>query len=288
MLRISDLRRAMRRPGLFEGDGELYWNDPLISDKILAAHLDPTSDDASRRPATVAKSAAWIASQAGTGRRLLDLGCGPGLYCEELVRLGFEVTGLDLSERSIEYARSSAADGALSIRYEVADYRAIDYRSRFDVITLIYGGFCCLSDADRDDLLLRVRRALAPGGVFVFDAFSSAYIDRAPGSTYLKLRGGFWRAGAHLVMERSFDYDEDAVHLDRFVVIDAGSGVAVYDLWKHYYARETLEPVLASAGFSVRGWYRDLCGGPFRPEGPWFGIVAAPITVLSAGASSGR
>jgi 2-polyprenyl-6-hydroxyphenyl methylase/3-demethylubiquinone-9 3-methyltransferase len=53
------------------------------------------------------------------GLRLLDIGCGGGLLCEPMARLGFQVTGVDASARNIGVARLHAEDQGLQI-----DYRA--------------------------------------------------------------------------------------------------------------------------------------------------------------------
>jgi len=53
------------------------------------------------------------------GLRLLDIGCGGGLLCEPMTRLGFAVTGVDASARNIATAAQHAAEQGLSI-----DYRA--------------------------------------------------------------------------------------------------------------------------------------------------------------------
>jgi len=54
------------------------------------------------------------------GLRLLDVGCGGGLLCEPMARLGFEVVGADPSPRNLDIARSPAARMGLEI-----DYRAV-------------------------------------------------------------------------------------------------------------------------------------------------------------------
>jgi len=269
---------ALRRPPLYDTAAELYWRDPYVADHILDAHLDPTIDDASRRPTTIARSVAWIAEQAAGRQRVLDLGCGPGLYCEELAARGFQVTGVDFSERAIEYASGHAADSGLSIEYRLSDYRELDYRSDYDLVTLIYGGFCCLSNDDRNDLLDRVKVALSPGGLFIFDAFTESYIDRSRGTFYLRLRNGFWRPTPHLVIERGFDYPESDVRLDRYVVAGGRRGVETFDLWKHYYSRESLRAVLSEHGFEAVGWYGDLTGSEFKARSAWIGVVARPTT----------
>lgn len=53
------------------------------------------------------------------GLRLLDIGCGGGLLCEPMTRLGFQVTGVDASPRNIGTASAHAAEQGLTI-----DYRA--------------------------------------------------------------------------------------------------------------------------------------------------------------------
>jgi 2-polyprenyl-6-hydroxyphenyl methylase / 3-demethylubiquinone-9 3-methyltransferase len=48
------------------------------------------------------------------GLRLLDIGCGGGLLCEPMARLGFQVTGVDASERNIGTASTHAAEQGLT------------------------------------------------------------------------------------------------------------------------------------------------------------------------------
>jgi 2-polyprenyl-6-hydroxyphenyl methylase/3-demethylubiquinone-9 3-methyltransferase len=70
------------------------------------------------------------------GLRLLDVGCGGGLLCEPMARLGFQVTGVDASERNIAIARAHAEQSGLDIDYRastVEDLLAAGEPS-FDVI----------------------------------------------------------------------------------------------------------------------------------------------------------
>jgi len=272
---LASIRTALGRPSLFEKVDESFWREDYIAEQILEAHLDPANDDASRRAPTIARSSEWISRLVKPGSRLLDLGCGPGLYCTAFHRRGLEVTGMDYSSVAIDYARRQAQGLDYPIVYLLADYRAAELPSPFDIVTLIYGGLGCISDAERDDLLARIHRALAPGGLFVFDVFSEHYIERTAGSWYVKLTEGFWRPGPHLVVERKYEYPHADTHLDRYIVVDLKNGVIPYNLWKHYYTKESMEGVLAYSGFTPLGWYGDLAGSPFHPRGMWIGVVAA-------------
>jgi 2-polyprenyl-6-hydroxyphenyl methylase/3-demethylubiquinone-9 3-methyltransferase len=59
------------------------------------------------------------------GLKLLDIGCGGGLLCEPMSRLGFEVTGVDASERNIGTASVHAAETGLAIDYRCATAEAL-------------------------------------------------------------------------------------------------------------------------------------------------------------------
>jgi len=69
------------------------------------------------------------------GLRFLDIGCGGGLLCEPMARLGAEVVGVDPSETNIEVARLHAAESRVSIDYRASTAEALaDAGERFDVV----------------------------------------------------------------------------------------------------------------------------------------------------------
>jgi 2-polyprenyl-6-hydroxyphenyl methylase/3-demethylubiquinone-9 3-methyltransferase len=70
------------------------------------------------------------------GLRLLDIGCGGGLLCEPMARLGFAVTGVDASERNIGVARLHAESQGLQIDYraDTAEALLAGGEAPFDVV----------------------------------------------------------------------------------------------------------------------------------------------------------
>lgn len=157
---LTALIPMLKKPALYEkGTGEL-WRDEHISQGMLEAHLNPDRDEATRRHATVRESVKWISSIAPSRkyRDLLDLGCGPGIYAEEFYRVGYNVSGMDFSERSIHYARGSAQKKNLPITYYCQDYLTLDFVAQFDLVTLIYYDFGVLAPAERAKLLKKYIR----------------------------------------------------------------------------------------------------------------------------------
>ena len=70
-----------------------------------------------------------------SGLRILDIGCGGGLVCEPLARLGADITGADASATNIEVARLHAAEGNLDIDYRATTAEALaEAGETYDVV----------------------------------------------------------------------------------------------------------------------------------------------------------
>ncbi|HSQ93919.1 MAG TPA: class I SAM-dependent methyltransferase, partial [Methanoregula sp.] len=165
-MQISSLPDITKKPILYENGTAEMWCDDHISRQLLEMHLDPDSDAASRKRSTIEKTVRWIETISGPGTKtILDLGCGPGLYCELLARRGNTVTGVDFSERSIEYARAGARKNNLNITYLRKNYLDLSFGNVFDLVVMIYCDFDVLVPVDRTRLLENVFRALKPGGL---------------------------------------------------------------------------------------------------------------------------
>lgn len=98
------------------------------------------------------------------GLRLLDIGCGGGLLCEPLARLGAEVVGVDPSERNIGTARVHAEGAGLAIDYRAATAEALAAAGeRFDAVLAME---VIEHVADVDAFLKACGEMVRPGGLF--------------------------------------------------------------------------------------------------------------------------
>ncbi len=277
-LNFETLQKYFEKPEPFTPGEPLFWNDPHISQHLLATHLDQTTDLASRKGETIEKTVAWIAATLNLqpGETLIDLGCGPGLYTSRFAQMGLNVTGVDYAERSLDYAQKAAQEQGLAISYRYQNYLEIEDENLYAAALLIYGDFCPLSPAQRAQLLTNVRRALKPGGHFVLDV--STRFGRAQWGLQngwnLAAQTGFWKPGPHLVLAQGYDYPEDAIYLDQYVVIEADGNISVYRNWFQDYTPETITAELEAGGFAVKSIWRDLTGNPYTADSDWIGVVA--------------
>jgi 2-polyprenyl-6-hydroxyphenyl methylase/3-demethylubiquinone-9 3-methyltransferase len=99
------------------------------------------------------------------GLRFLDIGCGGGILCEPLARLGASVVGADPAEANIAAAQLHAATGGLSIDYRTTTAEALaDAGERFDVVLAME---VVEHVADLALFVARCAEMVKPGGLMI-------------------------------------------------------------------------------------------------------------------------
>lgn len=231
-----------------------FWDDPHISTGMLAAHLDPTSDAATRRPEHVRATLRWLEETVTLDGALdvLDLGCGPGLYAQQLAEQGHRVVGMDLSLGSLEHARAAARGAGLGIDYRQGNYLELDESDAYDLVLLIYCDFGALARDEQRMLLMRICRALRPGGVFVFDVFGPDYPHVHPDQRTWSNHpsGGFWSPAPHVVLEERRHVPDQQAVARSIAVVAEGCQPVVHHLRDHYFHPDELAAMLHGTGFA--------------------------------------
>ena len=266
---FNELKKYTTKPKLYAPSTNKFWDDEHISKGMLAAHLNPNWDAATRKPEFLDKSVNWISEIAPSSqyKLLLDLGCGPGLYAERFNSAGYSVTGVDFSKRSIAYAKEQTLLNKSTIEYHYQNYLTIDYIEQFDLITLIYCDYAALSITDRLILLRKVYQALKPNGKFIFDVFTPLMKKKESRSWEYYKESGFFSEKPHICLESVYHYDdEDNTELRQSIVITE-EAVNCYNIWDHFFTKEALLSEIQTAGFGTFEFYGDIAGKEFSDSG---------------------
>ena len=265
-MKITDIVSKSGKPAIYEKGNSFMWTGEHISKQLLNIHLDPDIDLGSRKMSTIQKTAGWISDllKGKSKLKILDLGCGPGLYSEIFAKKGHSVTGVDISENSIAYAQKSAREQGLDIEYINADYLEFEpEKDKFDLVLLIYTDLGVLLPHDRDILLKMIYSTMKQGGVFIFDVLKDNSIEqRVTPKNWEAVNTGFWKNSPHMVLSESFLYSEQKVILYQHLIIDSGDNTEIYRFWTHFFDQDKIKLVLDKHGF-VNITHRD----DILPEG---------------------
>ena len=274
---FETLERINGRPKPFEYyTASDLWTGDHTSAQMLAYHLNEEIDVSSRRVAFIDRSVEWIVSyfNLGSEMKIADFGCGPGLYATRLARKQAAVTGIDFSNRSIDYARTLAQKEGLSINYVNENYLEFDSSDRFDLILMIMCDFCALSPIQRKTMLSKFHTLLAPGGAILLDVYSlRAFEARQEAAIYeTNLLDGFWSSNKYYGFLNTFKYEEAKVTLDKYTIIEPNRIRTVYN-WLQHFSPDLLEEELNACEFMSENYYADVAGKPFAEESTEFAVV---------------
>lgn len=251
---ITDIISKVDKPKIYKAGSAFMWTDEHISKQLLKIHLNFDIDLASRKKTTIEKTAQWILDTQKEKEKLniLDLGCGPGLYCEIFAEKGQKVTGIDISKNSIEYAKKSAEEKKLEINYINANYLEIDLEpDKYDLVVMIFTDFGVLIPSERESLLNMIQRALKKGGVFIFDVLKDDDItNKTSPKTWEATNNGFWRDSPYILLSESFLYPKEKVILFQHNIIDSEENIETYRFWTHFFSMIDVKKILDDHNFN--------------------------------------
>jgi SAM-dependent methyltransferase len=278
-MNISDIiHRASPPEPWAEGD-KIPWNDPDFSRRMLREHLSQAHDAASRRANIIDEHVDWIHRTLLNHRssRILDLGCGPGLYSSRLAQRGHTCLGIDFGPASIEYARDFAQAQQLAYEYQLADVRYADFGTGYDLAMFVFGESNVFRPDDLQHILRKAYAALNDGGHILLEVHPLPVVQRLghQQTTWYTLEHGLFSERPHLVLFESFWDEAQAVAIERFYIVDAETNeVTQHSSSMQGYTDDQYRYALQIAGFMDITFYPSLIGVPDERQPDLFAIVA--------------
>jgi SAM-dependent methyltransferase len=274
-MKLLDLVHRSRVPAPWAEGEKLPWHEPGFSQRMLREHLSQAHDAASRRFATIDRHVAWIHGELLRGRpgRILDLGCGPGLYTQRLARLGHACTGIDVSPASIAYAREQAHQDT----YHLGDIRTAETGSGYDLVMLIFGEFNVFCPDDARAIVARAGAALAPHGALLLEVHTVPAVQALgeQPATWYSAEAGLFSDAPHLCLMEAFWDEASATATERAYVVDAATGHVARHAWTtQAYTNEAYQALLAAGGLGEVIFYPALTGDAADATGEYVVIVA--------------
>jgi SAM-dependent methyltransferase len=205
------------------------------------------------------------------GARVLDLCCGQGRHAVELVRRGFRVTGLDLSEHLLGLAHQRAEAAGVEVEFVQRDMRDIPWDNEFDAVVNLFTSFGYLESDEEDQRVLNaVRRALRPGGGLLIDHINR---DRRPPGMDPDHRNWFEHE-CHLVLEQhEWDAVRSRITMIRTIIAPDGTRRQTGFVLR-MYAHSEMMAMFQHAGLEWERTYGDYEGSDYGADSRGMIIVA--------------
>jgi SAM-dependent methyltransferase len=273
--------RGAPRPWI---DGEkIPWHEASFSQRMLAEHLSQDHNAASRRFGLIDRHVAWI-HQHVLGRRrsrILDLGCGPGLYLSRLARLGHTGRGIDFGPASVAHARDQAQAEGLEIEYHLEDLRTAAFAAPgelpFDLSMLLYGEFSTFKPADAEAIVRKAVDALAAGGRLLLEPSPFAAIEALgkPPPSWYAASAGLWSPRPHLCLQDNAWDAEQRAAVERYTIVDAETGaITQYAMTTQATSEEDVCALLACCGLEQITLYPSLLGHADAEHAGFYAVLA--------------
>ncbi|ANE47124.1 SAM-dependent methyltransferase [Paenibacillus swuensis] len=116
----------------------------------------------------------WL--QLPAGANVLDLCCGMGRHSLALAELGYNVTGMDLSE--VLLAEAEAMDSAGQVTWIRGDMREVPLEGPYDALVNLFTSFGYFNeDEENSKVIKEIGRLLKPGGLFIIDFLNASWVE---------------------------------------------------------------------------------------------------------------
>lgn len=180
-------------------------------------------------------------------RRILDIGCGTGRHTVELCKRGYDVCGIDLSEKQLVRAREKAIQAGVNPTLQICDARQIPFSNEFELAIMICEGAFPLMETDEMNfqILQGAYRSLKSGGKFIFTTLNGLFPIHHSVEEFCEGNSAEGNAEYH---NNSFDLMTFRDHNITTAIDDDGNTIRL-ECNERYYIPSEITWLLHSIGF---------------------------------------
>src|SRR3990170_1158659 len=187
--------------------------------------------------------------------RILDLCCGYGRHSIELAKKGFEVVGVDISQKQIQRAKEYSVENHVGVTFLMKDARKLPFANEFDIVLNMFLSFGYFEDEKEDtDMLKGVFRALKPKGRFLMDFWNREKEIR-------EFKPSFFEHHKDISIRKEWEFDALKGRLNWKNTVTFPDGRK--ESWNHSiraYTVAELKKLIEEAGLTVENVYGSLKG----------------------------
>jgi SAM-dependent methyltransferase len=278
---VAEIAAAHRPPRPWLDGARLPWEEPRFSERMLEVHLDQSTHMASRKLPVIEKHVRWLRGllrselpDRPAPLRVLDVGCGPGLYCHLLARAGIQTVGLDCGPASLAYARRLAQEEGLPCRFLEVDLDrppadlAVQVGA-VDAVTFWYGELHSFPPPTAGGILAALAGCLRSAGLFLVEYQPDELFPRNERQEWQACLSSPFSADPHLWLQECRWEESSRAEISVHWIVDATTGrIRRYAQSLQAYSDSELVRMHERAGLLDARFYPPIAGISHRFEFP--------------------
>jgi len=218
------------------------------------------------------KWAKWIdevAKKFGVkGKKVLDVPCGVGRVSYFLSKIGYQVTGVDISDKMIKKAKENVKNGEF-IRGDMRKLSEI-IKSKFDIVINIFNSLGYYEEEDDLKILRELREVTSQEGIVIINLENRDFM------IYNKPEIVHSYVPPYLIIDQNkFDPFTSRLQVMRTYIKD-GKEVEQISFSQRYYSLHEIINLMRNAGFKILEVYSGYSWKNFEISDPQMTIVARP------------
>jgi len=203
--------------------------------------------------------------------KILDLACGFGRHTIPLAKMGYDMTGLDYTEKFIQMAEEKAKKENLQIEFLVGDMRKIPFENHFAGVISYFTSFGFFSDEENFEVLKGVSKALKKEGKFLLEIMNRDILVK-------NFQSKDWHRtedGTLVLEERNWDLKTGKIKNYTTILDKKGERKRWFEV--RLYTLEELNYLLEKVGLKIIETYGRKDKTPYSVDSPRMIILSQKI-----------
>lgn len=252
----------------------LPYDNEEFSKLMLIEHLNQNSLSCSRAKPFIKKEVLFLHelfTHLDIGRDLLDVGCGPGLYCDQFNYHGYSCDGVDMSPAVIQYAKENVRDS----HFFCSKIQDLEADKKYDASLVLFGLLNEIKDAN--SLISSSAKHIKDNGYIILEVIHPDFFSSLLSESTL-VSGSeeptYFSVLPHVRITKRFFEEKSDFLVNRNLIVDDSGTVKLYESHFTCYDLEKATRLLESNGFTDVQCVQSPQTGEFSYESYYHYIIA--------------